>query len=134
MSSRVGQVPSCPRFRSHLSGYVDISAGPLLGSSPSPEQWGLVLFSAGKFSGSRFGDPCGALLLKAIQNHTSYCVSYQNLGLQFSVQHGFLSGKPWTVTLVTDRHLKVVAHVVVGGQEEHPPCKKPCFIYYDCPQ
>ena len=41
-----------------------------------------------------------------------------NLGLQFSVQPGFLSGKPWTVTLVTDRHLKVVARIVFGGQEE----------------
>ena len=37
-----GQVPSCPRFRSHLSGYVDISAGLLLGSNPSPEQLQLV--------------------------------------------------------------------------------------------
>ena len=53
MSSRVGQVPSCPRFRSHLSGYVDISAGQLLGSSPSPEQWVLILLFGREFSGPR---------------------------------------------------------------------------------
>ena len=56
MSSRVG----------HISGYVDISAGQLLGSSPSPEQWVLILLFGREFSGPRFGNPCGALLLKAI--------------------------------------------------------------------
>ena len=58
-----GTMTSCPRFRSHLSGYVDISAGQLLGSSPSPEQWLLILLFDREFSGPRFGDPCGALLL-----------------------------------------------------------------------
>ena len=79
MSSRVGQVPSCPCFRSHLSGYMDISAGQWLGSSPSSEQWVLILLFGREFSGLKFGNPCGALLLKAImQNNASDCVSYQH--------------------------------------------------------